>query len=632
MSSTPHLGLPLLAAAQAQKHVTHNEALMLVDALLQLAVISRALAAPPGSPEEGDRYLVAASASGGWSGHDGALACFINGVWRFVQPQAGWLLWCEDEEDLLVFDGADWRAGAGIDQLEMLGVNTAADATNRFALRSNATLFTAIYAADGGTGDVQHKVNKESAGDTASQLYQTDFSGRAETGLCGDDDFHIKVSADGAAWREALLIEGDSGRATFSMNDGALPLPSTSTVFRVAAKDATPSRLLLDDWGAHFALTFRRAQGTASEPTAMAEGQSFGLVACEGYGETGYIPGYRAKMDFFAAETWSDTVQGCEIAFFNTENGTSTPKERLRIKHDGKVGIGTDAPNAMLGVNANGDGGPAALSGSLAQLVAADAAASRVELVTFHSSGQVAFRRAEGMAAEPEATASGQLIGGLSAFGHDGTNWTASANATAQLLAAEAWGPTGRGTKFRVQTTPLGATSAITALTVAADGSLQMGGGETTIIDGNRHFRPRHYAAGMLPSPDAGDVVASSDIAGAWLVSDGSDWLSPGVKRLRAVMADTTLSIPPGWAIERIHFAETAGSAVTGGIRIGTSSGAADVVAAQAVGANALDTIADAALLKRVFSRSAAQTLHVQAVTDWNDASLELSFVCRKVF
>ena len=85
MFDTRHLGLPLIAAGQAQKHVTHNEALALVDALLQLGIISRSLAVPPLSPEEGDRYLVAASAMGDWSGHEGELAFFIDGVWRFSE-------------------------------------------------------------------------------------------------------------------------------------------------------------------------------------------------------------------------------------------------------------------------------------------------------------------------------------------------------------------------------------------------------------------------------------------------------------------------------------------------------------------------------------------------------------------
>ena len=42
----------------------------------------------------------------------------------------------------------------------------------------------------------------------------------------------------------------------------------------------------------------------------MTSGQSFGLVSCEGYGATGYVSGFRAKMDFYAAETWTDSAQG----------------------------------------------------------------------------------------------------------------------------------------------------------------------------------------------------------------------------------------------------------------------------------------------------------------------------------
>ncbi len=44
----------------------------------------------------------------------------------------------------------------------------------------------------------QLKINKAAAGDTASLLYQDAFSGRAELGLAGDDDFHFKVSPDGS--------------------------------------------------------------------------------------------------------------------------------------------------------------------------------------------------------------------------------------------------------------------------------------------------------------------------------------------------------------------------------------------------------------------------------------------------
>ena len=60
----------------------------------------------------------------------------------------------------------------------------------------------------------QVKLNKASVADTASLLFQTDFSGRAEMGTAGQDDFAIKVSADGSSWTTALAFDAASGMAT----------------------------------------------------------------------------------------------------------------------------------------------------------------------------------------------------------------------------------------------------------------------------------------------------------------------------------------------------------------------------------------------------------------------------------
>ena len=88
--TTPNLSLPLIASAQAQKHVTHNDALAALDALVQISVADRDTATPPPSVAEGARYIVAAGAEGVWSGHDGELAVQEDGGWRFFAPQAGW--------------------------------------------------------------------------------------------------------------------------------------------------------------------------------------------------------------------------------------------------------------------------------------------------------------------------------------------------------------------------------------------------------------------------------------------------------------------------------------------------------------------------------------------------------------
>jgi Protein of unknown function (DUF2793) len=112
MADTTILGLPLIASSQAQKHVTHNEALLDLDALVQIAVADRNLSAPPGAPVDGDRYIVAAGGTGAWAGQDNKIAVRRDGLWVFHTPNEGWLAWIADEDTLTVWSGAAWIAAA----------------------------------------------------------------------------------------------------------------------------------------------------------------------------------------------------------------------------------------------------------------------------------------------------------------------------------------------------------------------------------------------------------------------------------------------------------------------------------------------------------------------------------------
>lgn len=216
MTDTANLGLPCIEGSQAQKHVTHNEALRILDTLVQLAVLDRDLTAPPGGPAEGERWIVKAGATGAWAGHDNEIAAWQDGAWQFSTPQIGWLAYVIDEGALLAFSGSGWidaiAALTSLNNMTLLGVGTTADATNPLSAKLNNTLFTAKTVAEGGDGNLRYKLSKESAANTLSFLLQDNYSGRAEIGLTGDDDFHFKVSADGATWFEALAIEAASGR------------------------------------------------------------------------------------------------------------------------------------------------------------------------------------------------------------------------------------------------------------------------------------------------------------------------------------------------------------------------------------------------------------------------------------
>lgn len=217
METTTNLQLPYLMPSQAQKHVIHNEALSVLDAIIQLSVASRNLTLPPDPVADGTCYIIAEGAGGAWTGWDNALGAYIDGGWRRLQPKDGWIAFVADEACFLSYGDSQWQAlsETALRDLPRLGIGMAADSVNPFAARLNKALWTARYEAEGGDGSLRYTLNKEEPAAILSLLMQSDWSGRAEIGLIGDDDLQIKVSEDGAFWKEALRIDRQSGVASF---------------------------------------------------------------------------------------------------------------------------------------------------------------------------------------------------------------------------------------------------------------------------------------------------------------------------------------------------------------------------------------------------------------------------------
>src|SRR3546814_11902765 len=114
MPITPRFSLPLLAVAQAQKEVTHNEALTLLDALVHAAIEAGPLATPPANPAIGQCWIVDAAATGVWSGAENAIAIWTAGGWRFAAPRVGVQVNRLADGARLRFDGSGWTAPAAI--------------------------------------------------------------------------------------------------------------------------------------------------------------------------------------------------------------------------------------------------------------------------------------------------------------------------------------------------------------------------------------------------------------------------------------------------------------------------------------------------------------------------------------
>jgi hypothetical protein len=156
----------------------------------------------------------------------------------------GWTAHVADEDQSATWTGALWQTAAQQPQrFPRLGIATDADATNRLAVSAPATLFS-----HDGAGH-QVKLNKAGAGDTASLLFQTGWSGRAEIGTLGDDDFGLKVSPDGSAWTTALQASRSTGHLTVPVGlsvAGAI----TGTAVTQSGRDRTVGRLVkVGDYG-----------------------------------------------------------------------------------------------------------------------------------------------------------------------------------------------------------------------------------------------------------------------------------------------------------------------------------------------------------------------------------------------
>ncbi|WP_373475964.1 DUF2793 domain-containing protein [Sphingorhabdus sp.] len=106
---TTRFNLPLLAVSQAQKEVTHNEALVRIDALLH-TMIESVLSVPPTLNESdiGKCWLIGSGAVGEWAGKFVQLAIWVGNDWRFINPIEGMRLRLRDEQSDAVFDGNNW--------------------------------------------------------------------------------------------------------------------------------------------------------------------------------------------------------------------------------------------------------------------------------------------------------------------------------------------------------------------------------------------------------------------------------------------------------------------------------------------------------------------------------------------
>lgn len=137
MTTSNRLGITELAETQNNRSVTINEAIAKLEAgAMFFPAVQVLLNAPPGSPAEGELYVVGTAGSGAWSGHNENVAIYYNAAWLFFTPIEGMFAWDQTSNSLKYYDGADWVSftfGGGITFASAAEIRTGTEAAKATA-------------------------------------------------------------------------------------------------------------------------------------------------------------------------------------------------------------------------------------------------------------------------------------------------------------------------------------------------------------------------------------------------------------------------------------------------------------------------------------------------------------------
>lgn len=212
MERTTNLSLPYIMPSQAQKHVTHNEAIRALDLLVHLSVADRNRTAPPPAPAEGDCHIVGPAPTDDWAGREQQIATVQEGAWMYYPPRPGWHAWLRDEQRLVVFDGTSWvtaepagpTGGAFAFRYDD-DVNIGDPGPGRFRLNNSTPELSTALCLSAGLTD----------GSDIGALVMARFGASAAVGCrviitsgASRLEFDATAAADHAQWLELTVSEG----------------------------------------------------------------------------------------------------------------------------------------------------------------------------------------------------------------------------------------------------------------------------------------------------------------------------------------------------------------------------------------------------------------------------------------
>ena len=320
-------------------------------------------------------------------------------------------------------------------------------------------------------------------------------TGHVLIGTTIDDAYKLDMVGD---------VRVRSGLVRINRNTVTLPaLPNVGVSLHLGLADGGPGGALIDGFGGLPTLYFRRAQGTAAAPTALANANTIGQLDFSGYDGTAYSTS--AAYIRATAETptggggWTSTAHGARLYFATTPPGSTTQAVQMGLTGAGNLLLGNpqivDPGTYKLDVTGSGrftftpgvgffvlNGSPLTtlpgnpfLPNIASYTIGADGFGVRHMLESFAGGGYLTFRRAAGTSAAPTATAAGMPIGAIEATGRGATSYVNAARAAITFVTGAAWSDTSHGTLITFSTTNDASVTPVEAMRVSPSGNLLIG-------------------------------------------------------------------------------------------------------------------------------------------------------------
>lgn len=319
--------MPYIAPSQAQKEVSHNEALNRLDMVVQAVVADRTRTEAPVSPAPGDCHLVHDGATGAWSGQGGKLACWYGTAWVFIPPWPGFEVFDRAEGRCLLYDGSGWgpaAAGSGTEISHVTGLQAALDGCQPLH-----PVLTALAALSAGGGQLLRATGPH----TFDLLSLSAFM----AGLLGSASASALISSIGAVSKAGDLALGD---VVFGLTEKQSITGIGTPRVQVSGGNMATASLLLAKYGSNSnrpnIIGYRSAGSGPSVFGAVTSGSTLGI---ESWVDGGAGPVRGAGIYPTVSGTATAAYVPTHIAFFNTD-GAGAYGERFRVKADGGLQAG----------------------------------------------------------------------------------------------------------------------------------------------------------------------------------------------------------------------------------------------------------------------------------------------------